>query len=102
MTQVLRMELVGRPIRITEIDPGMVETEFSVVRFGGDEARAAQVYAGMTRSPRTTSPTASRGPSPDRAHVNIDEIVLKPDRPGHHPPRPQTIRVHVDPRPEVP
>ena len=48
MTQVLRMELVGRPIRITEIDPGMVETEFSIVRFGGDEARAAQVYDRMT------------------------------------------------------
>jgi NADP-dependent 3-hydroxy acid dehydrogenase YdfG len=78
MTQVLRMELVGRPIRITEIDPGMVETEFSVVRFGGDEARAAQVYAGLT--PLTSDDVAdcvawavTRPP-----HVNIDEIVLKP------------------------
>ena len=48
VTQVLRMELLGQPVRVTEIDPGMAETEFSVVRFDGDEARAAKVYEGVT------------------------------------------------------
>jgi NADP-dependent 3-hydroxy acid dehydrogenase YdfG len=78
ITQVLRLELVGKPIRITEVAPGMVETEFSIVRFGGDEARAAKVYAGM--QPLTAADVAdciqwvvTRPP-----HVNIDEIVVKP------------------------
>lgn len=79
MTQVLRMELLGVPVRLTEIDPGMVaETEFSLVRFGGDEARAAKVYEGV--EPLTADDVAdcvafavTRPP-----HVNIDEIVVKP------------------------
>ena len=73
---VLRYELLGRPVRVCEIDPGMVETEFSIVRFGGDADRAAQVYEGMT--PLVAEDVAecvafvvSRPP-----HVNIDEIVL--------------------------
>ena len=78
VTQVLRMELVGRPIRITEIDPGMVETEFSVVRFGGDEARAAQVYAGMTPLSADDVADCVAWAVTRPAHVNIDEIVLKP------------------------
>ena len=47
LCRTLRLELVGEPIRITEVAPGMVETEFSLVRFEGDEEAAAKVYEGM-------------------------------------------------------
>jgi len=72
----LRQELLGRPVRVTEIDPGMVETEFSTVRFGGDAARAAEVYRGVT--PLTADDVAEcvtfavTRPS----HVNIDSLVV--------------------------
>ena len=75
---VLRRELLGQPVRVTEIDPGMVETEFSLVRFDGDEATADAVYAGMT--PLTADDVADciafavTRPS----HVNIDQLVVKP------------------------
>ena len=75
-TQVLRQELLGRPVRVTEIDPGMVETEFSVVRFHGDDARAALVYEGV--DPLSADDVAdciafavTRPP-----HVNLDQIVV--------------------------
>ena len=78
VTQTLRRELLGQPVRITEIDPGMVETEFSVVRFAGDEERAAQVYAGVT--PLTADDVADcvEWAVTRPAHVNIDQIVVKP------------------------
>src|SRR5687768_17769739 len=47
LCRTLRLELLGRPIRVTEVAPGMVETEFSLVRFEGDSARAAKVYEGI-------------------------------------------------------
>lgn len=79
----LRHELLGQPVRVTEIDPGMVETEFSLVRFGGDAGRAAQVYEGVT--PLTADDVAEcvtfavTRPS----HVNIDSmIVLARDQAG--------------------
>ncbi len=46
--RVLQLELLGKPIRVSEVAPGLVETEFSVVRFEGDEDKAAAVYEGMT------------------------------------------------------
>jgi len=76
LSKILRMELLGRPLRVTEIDPGMVETEFSVVRFRGNADRAAKVYEGVT--PCTPDDVAecvafavTRPP-----HVNIDQIVV--------------------------
>jgi NADP-dependent 3-hydroxy acid dehydrogenase YdfG len=47
VTEALRLELLGQPVRITEIAPGLVRTEFSTVRFKGDEERAAAAYAGL-------------------------------------------------------
>jgi NADP-dependent 3-hydroxy acid dehydrogenase YdfG len=80
VTETLRLELVGEPIRITEIAPGMVRTEgFSLVRFGGDQARADSVYAGVAE-PLVAEDVAdviawiATRPS----HVNIDELVIKP------------------------
>ncbi len=76
MTKVLRIELLGRPIRVTEIDPGLVETEFSLVRFRGDERQAAAVYEGMT--PLTPEDIADCiGFAVTRpSHVNIDTLVV--------------------------
>jgi NADP-dependent 3-hydroxy acid dehydrogenase YdfG len=48
IADTLRLELLGQPVRIIEVAPGMVDTEFSTVRFDGDAERAAAVYAGMT------------------------------------------------------
>lgn len=76
--RTLRGELLGKPVRLTEIAPGAVETEFSLVRFDGDQKRADAVYAGIT--PLTAADVAevigfvaSRPP-----HVDLDLIVLKP------------------------
>jgi len=75
-TQVLRMELLGQPVRVTEVDPGLVETEFSKVRFRGDEARAAKVYEGIT--PLTPDEVAQcvAFAVTRPAHMNIDQIVV--------------------------
>ena len=78
LTRTLRLELLGRPIRITEINPGLVETEFSLVRFAGDAERAARVYEGMT--PLTAEDVADcvSWVATRPAHVNIDEVVIRP------------------------
>lgn len=78
ITQVLRLELVGKPIRITEIAPGMVETEFSIVRFSGDEERAAKVYAGIEPLVAEDIADCIQWVVTRPPHVNIDEIVVKP------------------------
>ena len=78
ISRTLRLELNGEPIRVTEVAPGLVETEFSIVRFKGDRSAAKAVYAGL--KPLTAEDVAecilfavSRP-----AHVDIDEIVVRP------------------------
>jgi NADP-dependent 3-hydroxy acid dehydrogenase YdfG len=74
--QVLRYELLGRPIRVCEIDPGMAETEFSIVRFDGDEERAAKVYEGMTPLVAEDVADCVSFVATRPAHVNIDQLVV--------------------------
>ena len=80
LTETLRLELVGEPIRVSEIAPGMVQTdEFALVRFDGDAEKADAVYAGVP-DPLVAEDVAdaiawiaTRPP-----HVNIDELVMRP------------------------
>ena len=78
VTETLRIELVGQPVRISEVDPGAVETEFSVVRFGGDTERAAKVYAGMEALSADDVAECVAFVVTRPAHVNIDQLVVKP------------------------
>jgi NADP-dependent 3-hydroxy acid dehydrogenase YdfG len=73
----LREDLLGRPIRITTVDAGLVETEFSIVRFYGDEAMADAVYEGV--DPVTPDEVADcvMFALTRPLHVNVDEIVIK-------------------------
>lgn len=79
MTETLRQELLGEPVRITEIVPGMVQTEeFSVKRLGDAEA-AAKVYAGVDRPLSADDVADAIGWVATRPwHVNVDRLVLKP------------------------
>ena len=76
--RVLRQELLGQPVRVTEVAPGMVETEFSLVRFGGDEAAAARVYEGMQPLRAEDVAECIRWALAQPSHVNVDEIVVRP------------------------
>ncbi|WP_299052869.1 SDR family oxidoreductase [uncultured Nocardioides sp.] len=80
VTETLRLELWDQPVRVTEIAPGMVQTdEFSLVRFGGDQEKADKVYAGV-KEPLVADDVAEAitwmvtRPS----HVNVDELVIRP------------------------
>ena len=80
MAETLRLELNGRPVRVSEIAPGMVRTdEFSVVRLRGDQAAADKVYAGVDE-PLTADDVADciAWVATRPAHVNIDLLVVKP------------------------
>ena len=74
--EVLRQELLGRPVRVSEVDPGMVETEFSLVRFDGDAERAAKVYEGVTPLTADDIADAVAWVVTRPSHVNVDSLVI--------------------------
>lgn len=80
LMEALRLELFDQPVRVMEIDPGMVRTEeFSLTRFDGDRARAEAVYAGVAQplvADDVADAIAWMLTRPD--HVNVDRLVIKP------------------------
>jgi len=77
ITRALRLELCGTGVRVSTIDPGMAETEFSVVRFKGDEARARKVYEGVEPLTAEDVAEAILWVATRPAHVCIDELLIK-------------------------
>ncbi|MFD6158468.1 SDR family NAD(P)-dependent oxidoreductase [Nocardia sp. NPDC060256] len=76
--RTLRGELLGQPVRLTEIAPGAVETEFSLVRFDGDEERAAKVYEGIDPLVAQDIAEIIGFVASRPSHVNLDQIIVKP------------------------
>ena len=76
-TYALREDLLGRPIRLTTVDPGLVETDFSLVRFKGDEEKAAAVYRGVDAIQPDEIADCILFALTRPWHVNVDEIVVK-------------------------
>jgi 3-hydroxy acid dehydrogenase / malonic semialdehyde reductase len=76
-TYALREDLLGRPIRLTTVDAGLVETEFSIVRFKGDEEAARKVYEGLEPIKPEEVADCVMFALTRPLHVNIDEIVVK-------------------------
>ena len=78
LTESLRMDIHGSGVRVTEISPGMVETEFSQVRFKGDEVKAKSAYAGFTPLTAKDIAEAILWCVQRPKHVNIQEVVIFP------------------------
>lgn len=78
ITRVLRLELNGSGIRVSTVDPGLAETEFSLVRFKGDAERARKVYQGMNPLSAEDIADVLVWIASRPAHVNIDELLVKP------------------------
>jgi NADP-dependent 3-hydroxy acid dehydrogenase YdfG len=76
--RTLRGELLGKPVRLTEIAPGMVETEFSLVRFGGDQTKSDAVYQGMTPLVAQDIAEVIGFVATRPSHVDLDMIVIRP------------------------
>jgi 3-hydroxy acid dehydrogenase / malonic semialdehyde reductase len=78
ITKALRMDLVDLPLRVSTVDPGMVETDFSIVRFHGDAERAAKVYADIDACQPADVAEAVVFCATRPAHVSINQIVIMP------------------------
>lgn len=78
LTKAVRMELVDTPLRVSTVDPGLVETEFSIVRFHGDEERAKKVYADIEACTPEDVAEAVLFCATRPAHVSINQIVIMP------------------------
>lgn len=78
LTRVLRQELFSTGIRVSTVDPGLAETEFSLVRFKGDAKRADELYAGTNPLVATDIAEILVWVASRPAHVNIDEMLIKP------------------------
>jgi NADP-dependent 3-hydroxy acid dehydrogenase YdfG len=76
--RTLRGELLGKPVRLTEIAPGAVETEFSLVRFAGDHQRAAAVYDGITPLSAADVAEVIGFVASRPSHVNLDQVIIRP------------------------
>jgi 3-hydroxy acid dehydrogenase/malonic semialdehyde reductase len=74
----LRQDVLGTPIRVTSVDPGMVKTDFSLVRFHGDEERAGNVYKGVEALTAEDIADVILWAATRPAHVNIADVVLTP------------------------
>ncbi len=78
LTKAMRLDLYEKDIRISSVDPGMVETEFSLVRFRGDKERAKKVYEGLKPLTPEDIADAVLYCATRPQHVNIDEIIITP------------------------
>jgi len=78
ITRALRLELSGTGIRVSTVDPGLAETEFSLVRFKGDSSRAKKVYEGTRPLVAEDIAEILVWIATRPAHVNIDELLVKP------------------------
>ena len=78
LTRGMRIDLLPHRIKVTSVSPGMVETEFSIVRFDGDAERAKKVYEGMQPLTGEDIADAVYWAASRPAHVNISDIVITP------------------------
>ena len=78
ISEGLKQDLLGTPVRVTSVDPGLVETEFSEVRFRGDSDRAKKVYQGMTPLTGDDIADVVFFCATRPAHVNINDVILMP------------------------
>ena len=78
VAETLRIELLGQPVRVSTIAPGLVETQFSIVRFDGDEGKAAKVYEGLEPLSATDVADAIAYAVTRPPHVDVDFLSIKP------------------------